>query len=110
MPTVPDGIVCASDYIAHYIQRYFEEKGIDPEGRIVLTGFDNNSKYLNFADRITTIDVKPKHIGSCLAAKILFVIEHPKAVPEVSCVSSEVLYRGVLASAPESSKPDEPFL
>ena len=109
MPTMPDGIVCASDYIAHFIQRYLEEKEIDPEGRIVLTGSDNNSKYLNFADRITTIDVKPKPIGSCLAAKILFVIEHPKAVPEVSYVSSEVLYRGVLASAPESSKPDEPF-
>ena len=102
MPTMPDGIVCASDYIAHFIQRYLEEKEIDPEGRIVLTGSDNNS--------ITTIDVKPKPIGSCLAAKILFVIEHPKAVPEVSYVSSEVLYRGVLASAPESSKPDEPFL
>ena len=110
MPTMPDGIVCASDYIAHFIQRYLEEKEIDPEGRIVLTGSDNNSKYLNVADRITTIDVKPKPIGSCLAAKILFVIEHPKAVPEVSYVSSEVLYRGVLASAPESSKPDEPFL
>ena len=51
-----DGIVCASDYIAHFIQRYLEEKGIDPEGRIVLTGFDNNSEYLNVADRITTVD------------------------------------------------------
>ena len=79
---MPDGIVCASDYIAHFIQRYLEEKGIDPEGRIVLTGFDNNSEYLNVADRITTVDVKPKTIGSRLAAKILFVIEHPKARPK----------------------------
>ena len=107
---MPDGIVCAIDYIAHCIQRYLEEKGIDPEGRIVLTRFDNNSEYLNVADRITTVDVKPKNIGSRLAAKILFVIEHPKAAPEVSYVSSEVLYRGALASAPESSKPDESFL
>ena len=44
---MPDGIVCASDYIAHFIQRYLEEKEIDPEGRIVLTGSDNNSKYLS---------------------------------------------------------------
>ena len=110
LPAMPDGIVCASDYIAHFIQRYLEEKGIDPEGRIVLTGFDNNSEYLNVADRITTVDVKPKTIGSRLAAKILFVIEHPKAAPEVSYVSSEVLHRGALASAPESSKLDEPFL
>ena len=107
---MPDGIVCASDYIAHFIQRYLEEKGIDPEGRIVLTGFDNNSEYLNVADRITTVDVKPKTIGSRLAAKILFVIEHPKAAPEVSYVSSEVLYRGVLASDPKASNPDESIL
>ena len=26
--------MCVSDYIAHFIQRYFEEHGIDPEGRI----------------------------------------------------------------------------
>lgn len=110
LPTMPDGIVCASNYIAHFIQRYLEEKGIDPEGRIVLTGFDNNSEYLNVADRITTVDVKPKTIGSRLAAKILFAIEHPKAAPEVSYVSSEVLYRGVLASDPKASKPDESFL
>ena len=107
---MPDGIVCASDYIAHFIQRYLEEKGIDPEGRVVLTGFDNNSEYLNVADRITTVDVKPKTIGSRLAAKILFVIEHPKAAPEVSYVSSEVLYRGVLASDPKASNPDESIL
>ena len=63
-----------------------------------------------FADRITTVDVKPKTIGSRLAAKILFVIEHPKAAPEVSYVSSEVLYRGVLASDPKASNPDESIL
>ena len=110
LPTMPDGIVCASDYIAHFIQRYLEEKGIDPEGRIVLTGFDNNSEYLNVADRITTVDVKPKTIGSRLATKILFAIEHPKAAPEVSYVSSEVLYRGVLASDSKASKPAESIL
>ena len=71
---------------------------------------DNNSEYLNVADRITTVDVKPKTIGSRLAAKILFVIEHPKAAPEVSYVSSEVLYRGVLASDPKASNPDESIL
>ena len=65
---------------------------------------------MNVADRITTVDVKPKTIGSRLAAKILFVIEHPKAAPEVSYVSSEVLYRGVLASDSKASKPAESIL
>lgn len=97
LPSMPDGFVCVSDYIAHFIQRYFEEKGIDPEGRIVLTGFDNNSEYLNIADRITTVDVRPKTIGSRLAAKILFVLDHRNVSTEVSYVTSDILYRGALA-------------
>ncbi len=97
LKTRPDGFVCVSDYIAHFIQRYFEEHGIDPEGRIALTGFDNNSEYLNIADRITTVDVRPKTLGARLAVKILFLIEHPGLSQEVSYVSSEILYRGLLA-------------
>ena len=97
MKTRPDGFVCVSDYIAHFIQRYFEEHGIDPEGRIALTGFDNNSEYLNIADRITTVDVRPKTLGARLAVKILFLMEHPGMSQEVSYVSSEILYRGLLA-------------
>ena len=93
----PDGFVCVSDYIAHFIQRYFEEHDIDPEGRIALTGFDNNGEYLNIADRITTVDVQPKTLGARLACKILFAIEHPRLAQEVSYVSSEILYRGLLA-------------
>ena len=97
LPEMPDGFVCMSDYIAHFIQRYFEEHNIDPEGRIVLTGFDNNSEYLNVADRITTVDVRPKVIGSRLAAKILFNLEHHDAAQEISYVTSTILYRGPLA-------------
>ena len=93
----PDGFVCVSDYIAHFIQRYFEEHGTDPDGRIALTGFDNNSEYLNIADRITTVDVQPKTLGARLASKILFLMEHPNLSQEVSYVSSEILYRGLLA-------------
>lgn len=93
----PDGFVCVSDYIAHFIQRYTEEHGIDPEGKLVLTGFDNNSEYLNIADRITTVDVRPKTLGARLAVKILFLMEHPGLSQEVSYVSSEILYRGLLA-------------
>lgn len=95
--TRPDGFVCVSDYIAHFIQRYFEEHGIDPEGRIALTGFDNNAEYLNVAERITTVDVRPKTLGARLASKILFLLEHPDLAQEVSYVSSDVIYRGLLA-------------
>ncbi|WP_300365929.1 LacI family DNA-binding transcriptional regulator [uncultured Subdoligranulum sp.] len=97
LPARPDGFVCVSDYIAHFIQRYFEEHGTDPEGRIALTGFDNNAEYLNVAERITTVEVHPKTLGARLANKILFLLEHPGVGREVSYAATEVLYRGLLA-------------
>lgn len=97
LPAQPDGFVCVSDYIAHFIQRYYEENNIDPEGRIALTGFDNNAEYLNVAERITTVETRPKTLGARLASKILFLLEHPGLAQEVGYVSSEVIYRGLLA-------------
>lgn len=97
LKTRPDGFVCVSDYIAHFIQRYHEEKGTGPENRVALTGFDNNAEYLNVAEQITTVDVQPKTLGARLASKILFAIEHPGLAQEVSYVTSNILYRGLLA-------------
>lgn len=97
LPVQPDGFVCVSDYIAHFIQRYYEEHGVEA-GRVpALTGFDNNAEYLNVAERITTVEVRPKTLGARLASKILFLLEHPGLAQEVSYVSSDVLYRGALA-------------
>ncbi len=97
LPTAPDGFVCVSDYIAHFTQRYIEERAIQTDKPIALTGFDNNMEYLNVAERITTVDVRPKTLGARLADKILFSIAHPTFPHEVSYVSSEILYRGLLA-------------
>ncbi len=94
---MPDAFVCVSDYIAHFVQRYFDEHAIDPEDRILLTGFDNNNEYLNVAEKITTVDVRPRTIGARLAAKLLFSISHPDATHEVSYVNSQILYRTPLA-------------
>lgn len=97
LDTMPDGFVCVSDYIAHFVQRYFDESAIDPEGHIILTGFDNNAEYTNVANRISTVDVQPRTIGARLAAKILFNVSHPNAAHEVSYVTSDILYRGQLS-------------
>ncbi|MCL2360564.1 MAG: substrate-binding domain-containing protein [Defluviitaleaceae bacterium] len=89
---MPDGFVCASDYIAHFIQRYFTEYGIKD---VALTGFDNNAEYVNVANRITTVDVLTKSMGERLANKIMFAVNHPNTTSEVCYVTSKVLYRGL---------------
>ena len=92
LKTLPDGFVCASDYIAHFIQRYFTEHKID-QSNIILTGFDNNSEYTNVAGKITTVDVQTGSMGERLVNKIMFALNHPNLPPEVSYVMTKVLYR-----------------
>jgi len=92
LKAMPDGFVCASDYIAHFIERYFIENKID-RSKIYLTGFDNNSEYTNVANKITTVDVQTESMGERLANKIMFAVENPNLPHEVSYVLTKVIYR-----------------
>lgn len=92
---LPDGFVCASDFIAHFVQRYLGESGrVAPED-FILTGFDNNIEYGNVAERITTVDVQTSTLGKRLARRIMFLADYPDASHELSYISSEILYRGL---------------
>jgi len=92
LKSMPDGFVCASDYIAHFIKRYFTENNID-HSKIHLTGFDNSTEYSNVANKITTVDVKTTSMGERLANKIMFRANYPDLPHEVSYVLTKVIYR-----------------
>lgn len=97
LPELPDGLVCPSDFIAHFVNRYFAESGREmPEG-FVLTGFDNNPEYADVAESITTVDVETSTLGKRLAWKLMFRVAHPTAPTEVCYVATKPLYRGLLA-------------
>lgn len=94
---LPDGFVCASDFIAHFVSRYLSESGrAVPEG-FALTGFDDNPEYANVAQRITTVHVDTSSLGRLLARKLMFRADCPEAPPEVAYISTEILLRGPLA-------------
>jgi len=92
LKSMPDGFVCVSDYIAHFVQRCFTEIGID-QSKIYLTGFDNTSEHANVAEKITSVDVQTGSMGERLASKILFALKHPNLPHEVSYVLTKVIYR-----------------
>ena len=94
---LPDAFVCASDYIAHYIQQYYDDRGLPHAARPLLTGFDNNPEYAIVAHRITTVEVQTSTIGARLAARILFRLAHPDAFNEVAYICTQILYRGALS-------------
>ena len=97
LPSLPDAFVCASDYIAHFITQYFEDRNISERNRPLLTGFDNSTEYGNVAGVITTVEVDTIAVGTRLAAQILYDINHPDAACEISYLLTHVIFRGKLS-------------
>ncbi len=93
LDALPGGFVCASDYMAHYIQQYYDDRALPRAGVVPLTGFDNNTEYANVADRITTVDTQTPTIGARLAMHILFRLAHPDAACEVCYLITRVIDR-----------------
>ena len=89
---MPDGFVCASDYIAHFIQEYFNKNGISND-QVCLTGFDNNTEYANVANKITTVNVQTRSLGKRLANKIMFAVNYPDSTHEICYETTKVLFR-----------------
>lgn len=90
----PEAIVCASDFIAHFVRGYLTRTGRPvPEG-FRLTGFDNAQEYANVAGLITTVDVQTGALGKTLARKLMFRVDNPTAPYEVSYIATSVLWRG----------------
>ena len=101
LPELPQAIVCASDFIAHFVSRYLTESGRKTPKGFLLTGFDNNTEYGNVAEKITTVHVETSALGKRLANKLLFRADHPQMPEEVCYVGTEILYRGPLAAEME---------
>lgn len=101
LPELPQAIVCASDFIAHFVSRYLTESGRKTPKGFLLTGFDNNTEYGNVAEQITTVHVETSALGKRLANKLLFRADHPQMPPEVCYITTEIVYRGPLAAETE---------
>lgn len=96
LPQLPDGFVCASDFIASFVHRYLEESCRRPPETFALTGFDNSNEYPGVAGKITSVHVETSALGKLLARKLIFRADYPAAPTEVSYIDTEVVYRAPL--------------
>lgn len=94
---LPDAIVCASDFIAHFVEQYLLDTDRSVPTGFLLTGFDNSSEYPNVAEKITTVNVETSALGKLLARKLMFRADYPAAPYETSYIATDVIYRGDLA-------------
>lgn len=93
LKTLPDAFICASDYIAHFLQFYFaEHPDRIPQG-IVVTGFDGSREYSNVDGVITTAEVKTGLLGKRLSMQIVYRMEHEDAPYELTYIEPNILYR-----------------
>ncbi|MDE5700516.1 MAG: LacI family DNA-binding transcriptional regulator [Lachnospiraceae bacterium] len=89
--TWPTAFVCASDYVANYVQAYLDHNADRLPHPVVLTGFDNMGEYTNVAGRIITANVPTELLGKRLALQLLYRSEHPEAPYELIFVKPSII-------------------
>lgn len=87
----PSAFVCASDYIANFVQAYLNSHADQLPHPVVLTGFDNMGEYTHVAGRIITANVPTELLGKRLALQLLFRSEHPEAPYELIFVKPTII-------------------
>lgn len=87
----PTAFVCASDFVANFVQSYIDNNAQRVPHPVVLTGFDNTGEYTNVAGRITTANVPTGLLGKRLALQTLFRSEHPESPHELTFIKPSII-------------------
>ncbi len=87
----PTAFVCASDYVASFVQQYMDEHAQELDHPVTLTGFDNTDEYANVRGRIITANVPTGLLGKRLALQLLFRINHPDAPHELTFIKPYII-------------------
>lgn len=90
---LPEAFVCASDYVAHFLQLYLSEHQERIPDGIIVTGYDGSSEYTNVDGLITTADVQTGLLGKRLAMQIIYRMEHEEAPYELTFIEPSILFR-----------------
>lgn len=70
LPLLPEAFICASDYIAHFLQRYFSEHPDRIPHGILITGYDGSREYSNVDGLITTANVKTSLLANACPCRL----------------------------------------
>lgn len=90
---IPEAFVCASDYIAHFLQMYVTEHPQRFPKGLVATGYDGSREYPDVDEIITTAEVKTSLLGKRLSMQIIYRMEHEDAPYELTMIKPPVIYR-----------------
>ncbi len=77
MPVLPDGLICANDYIALHVMTALKQMNVAIPGRVMVTGFDGTPQSAVVEPALTTAQIPASEIGKLAADVLLDRIENP---------------------------------
>lgn len=89
---LPQGFICASDYVAHVVQSYLTSRNIRIPEDIILTGYDGNTEHPALSQLSATVQVETATLGTRLAKQLLFRMDNPMDSREIIYVISDIVH------------------
>lgn len=94
MPTVPDGFVCANDFLAIRLMRALKKRGFQIPKDVMITGFDGSPEAAIVEPKLTTAKIGSDEIGRVAAGFLLERIRQPEKPFRRMVESSAVIWGG----------------
>lgn len=93
MPVLPDGLVCANDFIALHVMTALKQLGVAIPGRVMVSGFDGTPQSAVVEPSLTTAQIPGDEIGRLAAEILLDRIENPDRPYRTTYVNTTPLLR-----------------
>ncbi len=93
MPVLPDGLMCANDYIALHVMAALKQMGVSIPGRVMVAGFDGTPQSAVVEPALTTAQIPGADIGRLAAEILLNRLENPDRPYRTTYVNTVPLLR-----------------
>ena len=104
MPHLPDGFVCANDYLAICVMRALQKRGVSIPKDVMITGFDGSPESAVIAPALTTAEIPSAAIGRMSADLLLSRIRPPSLPYRCSLIRTTPIWRDSVCQPVESGK------
>ena len=78
MPAIPDGFVCANDFLAIHLMRALKMRGLRIPEDVMVTGFDGSPEAAIVEPKLTTAQINSTEIGRLATVILLDRIQNPE--------------------------------
>ena len=94
-------LVCNGDMVALGASQAFQRLGLRPGRDVSIVGFDGTPDAEVSVPALTTLSVRPRHVGERLARILLARIENPGTEPKVRHMTAKLDVRQTTGPAPQ---------